>query len=103
MPEPVEAPRVRPDRPTRPVPTTFHHQTPSTTLPPSEPEVMLEAPPAVRTAQQDAGQGRQDAAPDGGQARPGRRSGLGPCGGFFPPQPPGLQEGEGGPGKDGGG
>jgi Spy/CpxP family protein refolding chaperone len=67
---------------------------PSTTLPRSEPEVMVEALPAVRAAQQDAGERGQDAPPDGGQARSRRRSGFGRDAGAFPPEPQVLQEGE---------
>ena len=49
----------------------------STTLPRSQPEVMVEALRAVRAVQQDFGKGRHEAPPDGGQARPGWRPGLG--------------------------
>ena len=38
---------------------------------------MLEAPPAVRVAQEHAGERGRDASADGGQARPGRRPGRG--------------------------
>src|SRR4051794_5834338 len=58
----------------------------STTLPPSEPEVMLEVLPAVRAAQEQAGERRHDPSADGGQARRGRRSGLGRDLGPFPPR-----------------
>src|SRR3954462_5319372 len=73
----------------------------STTLPPSEPEVVLEAPPTMRAAEEHAGERGHDAPPDGGQARPGRgaRGGGGPGWGavsaLFPPEPQVLQEGEG--------
>src|SRR3954469_22133330 len=83
--EPVEAPRVRLDSPTRLIPTTFRHQAPTTTLPRSEREVMLEAPPTVRAAEEHAGQCGHDPSAHGGQARPGRRAGLGPRGGAFSP------------------
>src|SRR3954447_24267331 len=52
---------------------------------------MVEALPAVGTAQQDAGKGRYDAPPDGGQARPG----LGWGTGAFFPEAEVLEEGEG--------
>src|SRR3954447_4709319 len=63
---------------------------PNTTLPPSEPEVVLEARPAVRAAQQDPGERGHDAPPDGGQARPGRWSGLGRGLGPFSPRAAGA-------------
>src|SRR3954469_24778346 len=62
----------------------------STTLPPSEPEVVLEAPPTVRAAEEHAGERGHDAPPDGGQARPGRRSGLGGGLGPFSPRAAGA-------------
>src|SRR5215207_3372262 len=61
---------------------------------------MVEALPAVRAAQQYVGEGRHDASPDRRQARPGRRSGLEPGGGAFPPEPQVLQEGEGQPAQE---
>src|SRR3954454_24818326 len=67
----------------------------STPLPPSEPEVVLEAPPAVGVAEVHAGERGHDPPAQGGQARPWRRPRLGPRGGAFPPEPPVLQEGEG--------
>src|SRR3954447_17676801 len=69
----------------------------STTLPPSEPEVMLEALPAVRAAQEHAGERGRDPPADGGQARRGRRSGLGRPG-SFPPRAAGAAGGGGGAG-----
>src|SRR3954465_1486407 len=45
---------------------------------------MVEALPAVRAAQEDAGERGQDAPPDGGQARPGRWSAVAAVGSFFP-------------------
>ena len=67
----------------------------STTLPVSQPEVVIEALPAVGAAQLDAAELRQDAAADGGQAWPWRRSGLGRAAGSFSPEPQMLQEREG--------
>src|SRR3954462_6651758 len=49
----------------------------STTLPPSEPEVVLEAPPAVRAAEEHAGQCGHDPSAHGGQARRGGGGGVG--------------------------
>src|SRR5690242_1160421 len=49
----------------------------STTLPASEPEVMLEVHATVRASQEHAGQGRRDPSANGGQARRGWRAGLG--------------------------
>ena len=57
--------------------------------------MMLEALPAMRATQQDAGKGRHDVPPDGGQARPGWRPGLGQGPGAFSPEPEVLEEGEG--------
>src|SRR6476619_1361443 len=59
---------------------------PSTTLPVSQPEVVIEALPAEGTAQLDAAELGQDAAADGGQAWPWRRSGLGRAAGSFSPR-----------------
>src|SRR3954449_12331044 len=56
----------------------------STTLGRSGSEVMVEALPAVRAAQEDAGEHGQDAPPDGGQARPGRWAAVAAVGSFFP-------------------
>src|SRR4249919_2618059 len=58
----------------------------STTLPVSQPEVVIEALPAVGAAQLDAAELGQDAAADGGQAWPWRRSGLGRAAGSFSPR-----------------
>ena len=56
---------------------------------------MVEVLPAVRAAQEDAGERGEDVPPDGGQAQPGRRSGLGRGAGAFSPEPEVLEEGEG--------
>ena len=56
---------------------------------------MVEALPAVGTAQQDAGKGRHDAPPDGGQARPGGGPGSGGVPALFSPEAEVLEEGEG--------
>src|SRR4051795_10763758 len=54
---------------------------PSTTLPPSEPEVVLEAPPAVRAAEEHAGQCGHDPSAHGGQAPRGGGGGAAPAAG----------------------
>src|SRR4051812_17181268 len=64
--------------------------TSSTTLPSSEPEVVLEAPPTVRAAEEHAGQCGHDPSAHGGQARPGRRPGLGRGAGAFSPRAAGA-------------
>src|SRR4051794_34045170 len=87
-----------------PVPTSSIAQSPSsTTLPPSEPEVVLEAPPTVRAAEEHAGQRGHDPSAHGGQARRGRRSGLGRPG-SFPPRAAGAagRRGRAGTGARGG-
>ena len=61
----------------------------------SQPEVVIEALPAVGAAQLDAAELGQDAAADGGQAGPGGGPGSGGLPVLFPPEPQMLQEREG--------
>src|SRR5690242_4865110 len=64
----------------------------STTLPPSEPKVVLEVLVAAGAAQEDPGERRHDPPADGRQARARRRSGLGRCRDAFSPRAGGAAE-----------